>query len=266
MDDTSGLRLEASRVHAERARQQQHRVWAMVLVVAVLVLLGIGASRELGNNSPAVVEAGPKTHASVAPIPTPSGMPTSGTGKFTYAAGTSAVLGTAGTVHTFHVAVEANIAGTAGISADAFAAGVATILGDPQSWIAGGNVRFERVPSTAKADFTLYLVTENTSASMCAAGGFQTGKTTSCTLPAKVVINLTRWMTSVADYQAPLSTYQEFAINHEVGRQLGHASEACPGAGKPAPVMMQQTLGLQGCVANPYPYVNGAPYDGPKIP
>ncbi|HLL68348.1 MAG TPA: DUF3152 domain-containing protein [Micromonosporaceae bacterium] len=189
-------------------------------------------------------------------------VPQTGPGTFGYAPGAGPVLGGGGTLRPFQVAVED---GT-GQDAAAFASAAEAILGDPNSWIGTGAFRFQRVPQGAPSDFTLMLATPATSERLCAEGGLRTQRYTSCRLSGRVIINLARWMTAVPDYGAPLEVYRAYAINHEVGHQLGKGHELCPGKGQPAPVMQQQTFGLKGCVANAWPIVNGRSYNGPNAP
>ncbi|GAA1773960.1 DUF3152 domain-containing protein [Luedemannella helvata] len=261
------------RLERTKRRRRNRRVLLVVILAVAGGLVGYGVLR------PGADEPGPATTASLASEPprepqassapnqTPAAapkVPTKGSGTFGYAAGKGKVLGAKGKLRTFTVAVEKGM----GASVPQFAARVEAILGDPRSWIAGRNVRLQRVPKgTSGTDFTVYLASPTTSEKMCREDGLYTEKYTSCRLGSgKVVINLARWLTAVPDYGAPLEDYQAYAINHEVGHQLGHGHEGCPAKGRTAPVMQQQTLGLKGCVANAWPYVDGKRYAGPAIP
>ncbi|GII26104.1 DUF3152 domain-containing protein [Planosporangium mesophilum] len=185
-----------------------------------------------------------------------------GAGTFTEVQSAGPVLGTAGVLRPFRVAVEDGI----NENPNAFAAVVDQVLGDPRSWIASGQFRLQRVPASAPAEFTVFLASPTTSEAMCAVGGLSTDKFTSCRLPGQVIVNDARWLTAIPDYGAPLEVYRAYAVNHEVGHQLGYGHEACVQPGQPAPVMQQQTYGLNGCLANSWPYLGGQRYAGPSVP
>ncbi|MFC7545074.1 DUF3152 domain-containing protein [Plantactinospora sp. GCM10030261] len=184
-------------------------------------------------------------------------VPASGSGTFGYARGTGAVLGRAGSVQRFRVAVEQG----SGEDVTAFTEAVESALGDPRSWPATGRLRLQRVDGGASANFTVYLATARTAGRMCLQGGVDIrvgGKPyTSCRVSGKVIINLDRWRLSVDHLVAiglPLAQYRTYVVNHEVGHQLGRGHQPCPGRGRPAPVMQQQTLFLDGCRPNAWPY------------
>lgn len=77
------------------------------------------------------------------------------------------------------------------------------------------------------------------------------------------MINLDRWLHAVPEYGGDVALYRQYVINHEVGHGLGLGHQACPGRGRPAPVMQQQTFGLKGCLPNGWPYVAGVFVSGP---
>ncbi|MFG3598825.1 DUF3152 domain-containing protein [Micromonospora chersina] len=242
-----------------------------------LVEVGSAARSPVPTGAPPPSGASPSPSPSTAPVSSapvapvlslPGPVPSHGRGSFGYDERTGGVLGRAGVLRRFRVAVEDG----SGEDVHAFGDAVQRALAGPGSWVDGGRLRLQRVGPGSTSDFTIYLATRDTAGRLCGAGGIniRVGGVpyTSCRVTGKVVINLDRWRTSAPHLVAaklPLDTYRLYVINHEVGHQLGHHHEACPGPGRAAPVMQQQTLFLNGCRPNPWPYLSGKRYTGPAV-
>jgi hypothetical protein len=198
--------------------------------------------------APAELDAGPAETPQVAGA---EPYVEQGAGPVSVVDGSSPVLGT-GTLHRFLVEVEDGI----GVDGAAFAQAVETTLGDPRSWGNGGQMSFQRVgvaeATAGQYDFKVTLVSPGNMETYCP--GVGTGGYTSCRYGDRAVINLARWATAVPHYDGDIETYRLYVVNHEVGHVLGNGHRDCPGAGQLAPVMQQQTLGLQGCAKNAWPY------------
>ncbi|ROT28101.1 DUF3152 domain-containing protein [Micromonospora sp. HM5-17] len=218
---------------------------------------GLAAGQLPAPPPPAPSTPGPSPTGPPRPTPPPPiRYPEAGPQTWRTAAGRSPVLGEAGQLLRFRIAVENGITG---IGPDDFADAVVTTLGDPRSWTGSGEWRLQRVGPKEEADFTIYLATPATRDELCADGY---DRYTSCRNGAHVVVNVARWAHGVPHYGAPLAVYRQYVINHEVGHRLGHGHELCPGRGSAAPVMQQQTLGLHGCTPNAWPLRDGELYAG----
>ncbi|MCG5460583.1 DUF3152 domain-containing protein [Micromonospora sp. MED01] len=281
--------MPSSARHPARRRRRfalfAQLVAVVVAVGAVVTVIAEGPGGRPGADRLAAEEIGPPPLVAgpLPPDPSPSAavpsspapvlrvpgaVPSAGTGGFGYDARSGPVLGRAGELRRYRVAVESGSAeGVTG-----FAQAVEAALAGPGSWVDSGRLRLQQVPGAAPRDFTVYLATARTAGRMCAKGGVDIrigGRPyTSCRAAGQVIINLDRWRLSVPHFVSagvPLAVYRTYVVNHEVGHQLGHRHERCPGAGRPAPVMMQQTLFLNGCRVNPWPYLNGRRYTGPAL-
>ncbi|WP_242614512.1 DUF3152 domain-containing protein [Actinomadura roseirufa] len=155
--------------------------------------------------------------------------------------------GTRGTVVRYMVEVERGLP----LSASRFAAEVHRVLNDPRSWGHGGTMRFLRV-SRGPVRFRVALSSPALTDRMCAP--LVTGGELSCRSGPRSVINARRYGEGAATYGRDLASYREYVINHEVGHALGHGHQGCPGPGRRAPVMVQQTKSLYGCRPNPWPF------------
>jgi hypothetical protein len=147
----------------------------------------------------------------------------------------------------FDVRVEKNLQ----ISPDVAAKIIAGILNDERSWRGSGRWRFELVSGKSKkAELHAHIVTPGTTDRLCAP--LETQGQVSCQTGNKVVLNARRWVFGAKSYGSDLTNYRRYLVNHEFGHYLGYGHVDCPGHGRPAPVMMQQTKGLGGCRKSPW--------------
>jgi hypothetical protein len=148
------------------------------------------------------------------------------------------------------------IEGGLGVDAAKVAGTVRSVLLDRRGWQPKDHVRFVNVSPAqaargAKVDIRITLASPALTDRLCLP--LRTMSQVSCWNGTRSVLNLRRWMTGDDSYGHDVSRYRVYQVNHEVGHGLGHGHRSCPGAGRRAPVMVQQTLTLQGCRAWPYP-------------
>jgi len=168
-------------------------------------------------------------------------LPEQASGRFSTARGAGELAESA---TTYEVTVEIGLP----VKARSFAKAVTRTLDDPRSWQSGTH-QLQR--TAIEGDFRVVLASPETADRLCAP--LDTGGRLSCRNGRDVVINAWRWANGAESYAGNLRQYRHYVINHEVGHALGYGHQDCPEPGAPAPVMVQQTKGLQGCAANPWP-------------
>ena len=114
----------------------------------------------------------------------------------------------------------------------------------------GSGIEFRRVPRGGA--FTLVLAEARLLPSFSPVCSVEW----SCRVGRFLVINQERWKHASPAWNAAnlaLRDYRHMVVNHETGHWLGLGHAGCPGRGRLAPVMMQQSKGLGGCRFNPFP-------------
>lgn len=196
---------------------------------------------------PASPRAGPPVSpAASSPEPAPTPVVQAASGTTTVVPGGTAVSGS-GPLLRYTVAVEEGL----GVDPAQFAAAVDGVLGDARSWQAGGRMSVQRV-DRGPVQFRVVLASPETTDRLCRP--LRTAGIYSCGAAETAVINGMRWLTGADAYAGQLPAYRQYVINHEVGHTVGKGHVGCPGAGRPAPVMMQQTKGIGACAQNPWPF------------
>lgn len=213
----------------------------------------VAAATPTAETAPSSEPAPEPTSTVPAPVRTDEdGMPhsdTAGTGTWT-AAPNAAAAPAHERIHTYYLQIEDQTY----VDPTEVAQTVATVLNDERGWPGTKQVSFVQVDDPSQAAFTISIATPGTTDAMCAP--MPTGGTWSCNNGTNVILNSDRW-NYLVPWVPDVTTYRSYLVNHEVGHWLGHSHEYCGAAGQYAPVMQQQSKGLQGCVANPWATLDG---------
>ena len=154
-----------------------------------------------------------------------------------------------GTGPRWRYTVEVEVA--TGLDVDEVARVVARSLHDDRSWASKRTLELVDDPTSAR--IRLLVATPDTVDRLCAEVGLQTVGIFSCWNGRFAAMNSWRWEVGASGFE-DIETYRTYLVNHEFGHGLGYGHVGCPAQGAPAPVMMQQSKGLSGCLANGWPY------------
>lgn len=160
-------------------------------------------------------------------------------------AGSSPVMGVEGPLYKYSIYVQKGL----GITRSYAQQKIDMTLGDKRGWTRG-YVRFQRVEHGAGGT-SILIADPGIVDRLCSP--LRTEGKVSCCNGSLIVLNVLRWKEGVEHWTGSIYTYRQMLINHEVGHRIGKSHGHCPGAGQKAPVMQQQTYGLQNCKANPWP-------------
>jgi hypothetical protein len=117
-------------------------------------------------------------------------------------------------------------------------------LSDPSGWEAHG---YRFVYTEKDPDVLIRLVTPKNIVKIC---GLPDNLSCATLGGRNMYLNANRWLHGSSASKLSLDSYRQYVVSHEMGHVLGHEHEKCPGRGEPAPIMMQQTIGIGQCKAN----------------
>ncbi|ROP43920.1 DUF3152 domain-containing protein [Pseudokineococcus lusitanus] len=179
-------------------------------------------------------------------------VPDAGTGRRVTVPGTSAAAPAAEGARVVQTRVQVE----EGLPADheAVAGTVMAALQDERGWAPDGwaFARTDDAEGSPAPDLTVVVAGPDLTDDLCAP--LRTRGRLSCAVGDVAVLTWYRWVEGAEAYGEDRAGYRQYLVSHEVGHTLGHGHVGCPGEGEPAPVMLQQTKGLQGCAANPWPH------------